>query len=106
MMMLVVAVLQLMRLRMVEMMTAEEVRSGRWNVVALAVLLARRKLRVDDDRGCCEMMLKTRLLMLLMITTGRIHQEGTHPVFKSGETLTDLQLSEYDRGRLFIDATR
>ena len=72
-MVLVIAILQLMGLRMVQVMAAaEEVGAVRRNVVVLAVLLAGWELGIDH------VVWHWLLVLLVITTTGRIHEERAH----------------------------
>ena len=82
MMMLMITVLQLMRLRMIQVMTTpaggKEIRSSGRDVVALTVFLARRKLWIHHHGSGSQMMAASCLLMLVMMIStagGWIHQK-------------------------------
>ena len=84
-MVLMIAILQLMRLRMIQVVATaaggKEVRSSGRDVVALTVLLGRWKFRVHHNGSCGQMMTASCLLMLVMMIStagGWIHQERAH----------------------------
>lgn len=85
MMVLMIAVLQLMRLRVIQVVATaaggKEVRSSGWDVIALTILLGGWKFRIHHDGSRGQMMTASRLLVLVMMIStagGWIHQKRAH----------------------------